>query len=375
MPARLDTAVNVSAHDALDPGLTGDDGAQARRARCLERDLIHAADAGHDRRVVQEYEHRAPRHLLQCGLEPCELRRLERASRLARDRRVERDQAELVAVDRIIDRPVSRFQHEERSNPQSASQLLGAIVVLLLGLKAASWCGSRLARLAESKGVDVTLSRFLGNVTRLTIVAAVVVITLGNFGITIAPLIAIAGASAFGATLAIQGPLSNYGAGLAIVLARPFVVGDTITVKGTSGGVELITLGYTRHVCEDAERITVPNKEIVGEMIVNSKGRRVVEASVLLAAEADVGRAVALARETFARFPELGGEPRPQVGIHDFTYGGVILGLRYWVPSRRYFELRYQVNGAIHAAFEVAGIPRLSPAAAALDREAAGIGG
>jgi hypothetical protein len=52
-----------------------------------------------------------------------------------------------------------------------------------------------------------------------------------------------------------------------------------------------------------------------------------------------------------------------------------VLGLRYWVPSRRYFELRYQVNGAIHAAFEVAGIPRLSPAAAALDREAAGIGG
>ena len=244
----------------------------------------------------------------------------------------------------------------------------------MLGLKAASWCGSRLARLAESKGVDVTLSRFLGNVTRLTIVAAVVVITLGNFGITIAPLIAIAGASAFGATLAIQGPLSNYGAGLAIVLARPFVVGDTITVKGTSGVVELITLGYTRLVGEDAERITVPNKEIVGEIIVNSKGRRVVEASVLLAAEADVGRAVALTRETFARFPELDGEPRPQVGIHDFTYGGVILGLRYWVPSRRYFEFRYQVNGAIHAAFEASGIPRLSPAAAALDRESDGVG-
>jgi small conductance mechanosensitive channel len=38
-------------------------------------------------------------------------------------------------------------------------------------------------------------------------------ITLKNFRITIAPLIALASAPAFGATFAIQGPLSNYGAG------------------------------------------------------------------------------------------------------------------------------------------------------------------
>ena len=252
-------------------------------------------------------------------------------------------------------------------------QILGALVVFAIGLKVASWCGNRLTRLIEAKGVDVTLSRLLGNLVRLVIVFAVVIITLGNFGITIAPLIALAGASAFGATLAIQGPLSNYGAGLAIILTRPFVVGDTITVKGTSGVVEEITLGYTRLIGEDRERITVPNKEIVGEIIVNSAGQRVVEVNVPLAGEADVGRAIALVSETYAGFAELEGEPRPQVGIHDFTYGGVVLGLRYWVPSQRYFELRYRVNRAVHDALEGAGIALLSPAAAALEREAGGV--
>ena len=148
-------------------------------------------------------------------------------------------------------------------------QILGAIVVLLIGLKVASWCARKTTSLAEAKGVDVTLSRFIGNVVRLVVVVAVVIVTLGNFGVAIAPLIALVGASAFGVTLAIQGPLSNYGAGLAIILTRPFVVGDTITVQGASGVVEEISLGATILIGEDGERILVPNRQIVGEIIID----------------------------------------------------------------------------------------------------------
>ena len=70
----------------------------------------------------------------------------------------------------------------------------------------------------------------------------VVIMALGKFGISIAPFIAAIGAVAFGASFAIQGPLSNYGAGLVIILTRPFVVGNTINVKGVGGVVEEIKL-------------------------------------------------------------------------------------------------------------------------------------
>ena len=116
-------------------------------------------------------------------------------------------------------------------------QLLGALVVLLVGLKLAGWVGRKVTRFSRSKDIDETLAKFIGGIVKLVIVGFVVIITLGNFGISIAPLIALAGASAFGAMLAIQGPLSNYGAGLSIIMARPFVVGDTISVAGTSGVV------------------------------------------------------------------------------------------------------------------------------------------
>ncbi len=239
-------------------------------------------------------------------------------------------------------------------------QILGAIVVLLIGLKVASWCARKTTSLAEAKGVDVTLSRFIGNAVRLVVVVAVVIVTLGNFGVAIAPLIALVGASAFGVTLAIQGPLSNYGAGLAIILTRPFIVGDTITVQGASGVVEEISLGATILIGEDGERILVPNRQIVGEIIINSEGRRVVQTKVCVAYDADITRATELLRRALDSFTDLRGDPAPQIGIHDFAYGGIILGLRFWVPSQRYFEMRYEVNRAAYAALEEGGIALLS---------------
>jgi len=243
-------------------------------------------------------------------------------------------------------------------------QLIGALVFLAIGLKAASWAGGRVAKLLEARKIDVTLARFIGNVVKVVGIVFLVIITLGNFGISIAPLIALAGASAFGATVAIQGPLSNYGAGLSIVLARPFAVGNTITVnKDTSGVVEDITLAHTVLVGEDGERITIPNKEIVGRVIVNSDTRRVVQTRICIGDDADWERAVALLRETLATIEDIKDGPPPQVGVHDFTYGGVILGLRFWVPSKRYFETRYRVNETVLRALRAAGI-NLLPAGA-----------
>lgn len=235
-------------------------------------------------------------------------------------------------------------------------QIVGALVFLFVGLKVAVWAGQRMTRLIEAKKIDPTLARFLGNISRLVVIAFVAVITLGNFGISIAPLIALAGASAFGATIAIQGPLSNYGAGLSIIMSRPFVVGNTISVRGVSGVVQEVTLAVTVLVGEDGERITIPNKEIVGRVIVNSDRHRVVESKIAIDGKADVGRAIAAIKSALDGFAELKDGPAPQVGLHDFTYGGVVIGMRFWVPSKRYFQNRYAINEAALRALKENGI-------------------
>ena len=243
-------------------------------------------------------------------------------------------------------------------------QILGALLFLFIGLKAGGWLSRRIQGLCEAKGIDVTLSKFIGNTVKFLILTVLAIITLGNFGISIAPLIALAGASAFGATMALQGPLSNYGAGLSIILARPFIVGNTITVGETSGVVVEVKMAYTQLLGEDGERITIPNKDIVGRVIVNSETRRVVQTKIALTADADIDRAVKAAKTAVAKAlpkadAEAGGAD-PQVGLHDFTYGGLILGVRFWVPSSQYYDLRYKVNQAVLAALRTAGVPLLT---------------
>jgi len=236
-------------------------------------------------------------------------------------------------------------------------QLLGGLVFLLVGLEVASWIGGRVALMMEAREVDVTLSRFIGNVVKIIAIVFLIIITLGNFGVSIAPLIALAGAGAFGATIAIQGPLSNYGAGISIILARPFVVGNTITVNRAAGGVvEEITLAHTVLIGEDDERITVPNKEIVSRIIVNSQTRRVVETKIAVAEGQDIDVVKAAAKRAVDGIEAIEGGSTPEIGIHDFTYGGIILGIRYWVPSSRYFEVRYAVNKAALKELNNAGI-------------------
>lgn len=241
-------------------------------------------------------------------------------------------------------------------------QILGALVFLGVGLIAAGWVGGQVTRLALARKIDTTLARFLGNAVKVLLVVMLAIITIGNFGITIAPLIALAGASAFGATMALQGPLSNYGAGLSIILTRPFVVGNTITVAGTFGVVEEVKLAATILIGEDGERITIPNKDIVGQVIVNSDVSRVLESRLFVRAE-DAETAIGILRDVLRGFADVRQDPAPQVGIQDFAYGGVIVGIRAWIPSHKYFQVRFAINGAALAALKTAGIG-LAPAGA-----------
>jgi len=107
-------------------------------------------------------------------------------------------------------------------------QVVGAVIILLVGWYISNYIAHLIMKLCDRFNLDITLSRFFGSAGKTIVLLFVILIALGKFGITITPFIAALGAVAFGGTLALQGPISNYGAGLTIIFARPFVVGDTI---------------------------------------------------------------------------------------------------------------------------------------------------
>ena len=235
-------------------------------------------------------------------------------------------------------------------------QVLGAIIVLVAGHFVGRWVEGIVLKLCEKKKLDITLSKFLASCAKMAVMAFAVLIALGKFGITIAPFIAMLGAGAFGASMALQGPLSNYGAGLSIILGHPFVVGDTVTVTGRSGMVQEVTLSSTILTDEDGVKITIPNKHIVGEIIHNSFKNTIVENKVGISYSDDPEKAIQVIQKAITGFKEVAETPKPQVGLKEFGDSSINIGCRYWIPTTKYFQTLCAINLAIHKALAAASI-------------------
>ncbi len=239
---------------------------------------------------------------------------------------------------------------------QYSFQIIGALVTLAVGIFISRWVSGLVVGLCQKKGLDVTLTRFFGQMTKIVIMIFVLVVVIGKFGISIAPFIAAIGAMLFGASFALQGPLSNYSAGLIIILTRPFVVGNTIAVKGVKGVVDEVSMSSTVLFNEDGEKITIPNKHIIGEVLTNSFANRIVEAGVGISYDDDPENAIHVIESIMAAYPQIADAPAPVVGIEEYGDSSINIGMRYWVPTREYYKIQYAVNLDVYKKFKAANI-------------------
>ena len=235
-------------------------------------------------------------------------------------------------------------------------QVLGAIIILIVGAVIAGWVAGLLLKAFEKKKMDVTLSNFLAACVKMLILSFAGIIALGKFGITMTPFIAALSAVAFGASMAIQGPLSNYGAGVGIIIGRPFVVGNMITVAGVSGIVEEVKLAATILRSGDGVQITIPNKDIVGQILHNSKESKVINESIGISYESSPEKAIQIIRQTIESSPKILKSAKPQVGVESFGTSAINIEYRYWASAADHFQTMYDINLAIYKALVQADI-------------------
>lgn len=213
----------------------------------------------------------------------------------------------------MIDKEIQQFEHYfaliRDYLVTYSMQVVGAIVILLVGL----WLSNRLSKMVEQimlkHHIDVTLTNFISNLVKVLLIIMFVIIALGKLGISVTPFVAAIGAASLGAGLALQGMLSNYGSGLAIIATRPFIVGDTISVKGVNGQVKIIELGHTILINEEKVEITIPNKHIIGEILHNSFQFSLVKGEIGIAYNACSNTAIELITQQLASHPNVTDEP------------------------------------------------------------------
>lgn len=223
-------------------------------------------------------------------------------------------------------------------------QIIGALIIIILGVVFSKYVQKLIVTLLIKNNVDETLSKFASNLVRLLIIGMVIILALGKLGVSIGPFIAALGAISLTAGLALQGSVSNFAAGIVLVITKPFKIEDTIRINDIYGEVADIKLSYTVLVNEDGEQITIPNKYMIGDVLVNSFAYRIVEGSVGIAYNTDMKSAVNVVKKAVISHQNVSIETPPIVGIEKFNDSSIDIGYRYWVPTKLFFKIQYEVN-------------------------------
>lgn len=237
--------------------------------------------------------------------------------------------------------------------------VLGAIVILVIGLIFAGWA-QRTTRKALSKvnRLDETLRVFFASIVKYLIIILVILAVLNQFGVQTTSLIALVGAAGLAIGLAVQGTLSNVAAGVMLLIFRPFKVGDYIDAGGQAGTVRELGLFLTELNTPDNVRISVPNGSIWGSAIKNYSFNptRRVDLLVGIAYEDDIDKAMASISAVITGDERTHKDPEPMIAVSELADSSVNLVVRIWCDAGNYWPLRFDMTKAIKERLDADGI-------------------
>lgn len=240
-----------------------------------------------------------------------------------------------------------------------AFDVIGALIILIVGWMLAGWVGKTTRRaLVKTSRVDSTLAPFLSNIVRYLILAVVVIAVLGQFGIETASIIAVLGTVGLAVGLALQGTLSHFAAGVALLILRPFRVGEFIDSGSQSGTVKEIGLFATVLTTPDGIIVYVPNGQLLNSSLKNfsrAEARRI-DVGVGIAYEDDVEKALSVAQVFLEADDRIHKDPAPQTMVVALADSSVNINLRCWVDPGNYWDVLFDTNKGIKMRLDAAGI-------------------
>ena len=237
-------------------------------------------------------------------------------------------------------------------------------IVLFVVVLVIAWIVARIIGHVVRKAVDRIpktsdlLRSFLVTLTRNVIFVIGLVVALSMLEVNIGPLVAAIGATGLVLGFALQGTLSNFAAGLMILIYRPYDVEDYVEVAGTSGSVDAMTLVSTTLRQPDNKVVIIPNNSIWGNVIVNYSGSatRRVDLVMGISYEDDIGKAQGILENVVSAHPKVLKDPEPMIKVHELADSSVNFVVRPWVNTEDYWDVYWDLTRAVKEKFDDGGI-------------------
>ena len=236
-------------------------------------------------------------------------------------------------------------------------RVLGAIVLLLVGRLVAGALRKGVRGAMARRNVDETLIPFVSGIVYYLALAVVLIGVLGLFGIETTSLVAVLGAAGLAVGLALQGTLSNFAAGVMLLIFRPFKPGDFVEAGGSMGSVKEIGIFTTTLASPDNKKIILPNASAFGGTITNysAYGTRRNDMVIGISYDDDISRAIQVIRGILDADERVLKDPEPLVAVGGLGDSSVDLVVRPWCKGADYWGLRSDVTRRMKEQLEAAG--------------------
>jgi small conductance mechanosensitive channel len=228
-------------------------------------------------------------------------------------------------------------------------KLLGALAVWIIGGWVVRLVRAALGRFLVARHVDATLIRYLDASANVLMKILVLIGVLGVLGIETTSFAALIAAVGIAIGAAWAGLLSNFAAGIFLMVLRPFKVGDFIQGGGMLGTVREIGLFVTAIDTPDNVRTFVGNAKLFSDTIQNFSANpfRRVELSAQIAHAVKPADAIQRLRERVAKIPNVLADPAPSVEILTFNPMGTVIAVRPFCHTDHYWQVYFDTNKAI----------------------------
>jgi len=235
-------------------------------------------------------------------------------------------------------------------------QIIGALIILTIGLLIAWWIGRVLRQWLEKKNIEPPIVMLVVRVVRLLIFLVVLLQALEKLNVPIGPALAGIGVAGVGVGFALQGVLGNLVAGLTIIFTKPFRIGEWVEIVGVQGQVTKIELFSTMLVHTDLSHIVIPNRKIVGEVLHNYGKIRQLDLSVGVAYGTNLNDATGIVRRVLAGNPRVLKEPTPVVGVTMLADSSINIAIKPWTKVDDFIPAQAEINQAIAEQLRAANI-------------------
>lgn len=241
--------------------------------------------------------------------------------------------------------------------------LLHGAVTVGITLLIALWFASLIeSRLLAAEQMDGNVREVLARLAKAILSVIALLCSLALVGIDVTTLSVFSGALAVGLGFGLQKIASNYVSGFIILLDRSIRLGNLVAVDDkTSGTVTQITTRYTVLRTLSGTEVIIPNEYLVNNIVRNhsfTDTRIRVVASIQVAYDTDLEKAMALMVEAARQHPRVLADPAPGVLLTEFAESGINLELGFWVsdPEAGTGNVRSDISLVIWKAFREHGI-------------------